>query len=98
MPLLNKARDKPTLLVTNSLLWEQPIPQYFALSMVKASQRNLVKSLEMSYPDVHIAMVNVGGIVSPEDKIFNPNAIAEKFWEVYSQDKSQWTFEVNIVG
>lgn len=98
MPLLSEATDKPTLLVTNSMLWHTPFPQYFSLAMVKSSQRNLVKSLEMTYPDIHIALVNVGGIVSPEDKIFNPMAIGEKFFEVYSQEKDQWTFEVNILA
>ena len=66
--------------------------------MVKASQRNLVQCLEATYPDIHIALINVAGIVSPEDKIFNPKAIAEKFWEVYSQDKGQWVSEVNILA
>ena len=98
MPLLSKATDKPTLLVTGGMLWETPIPQFFSLSIVKTSQRNLVRSLAMTYPDVHIAQVNVGGIVSPEDKIFNPTAVAEKFWAVYSEEKDQWTSELNIVA
>ena len=98
IPLLSKATDKPTLLVTNSMLWHTPFPTYFSISLVKTAQRNLVKSLEMTYPDIHIALVNVGGIVNAEDKIFNPKAIGEKFWEVYSQEKDEWTFEVNILA
>lgn len=100
MPLLEKlkATDKPSLLVTNSMLWQSPIPQYFSLSMVKTSQRSLVQSLQQSYPGIHVALVNVGGIVSPEDPVFNPKAIGEKFWEVYEQKKEQWTSEVNILG
>jgi NAD(P)-dependent dehydrogenase (short-subunit alcohol dehydrogenase family) len=98
MPLLMKATDKPTLLVTGGMLWYTPVPEFFSLSMVKTSQRNLVRTLEMTYPDVNIAQVNVGGVISVEDKIFNPNAIGEKLWEVYAQEKDQWTSEVNILA
>ena len=98
IPLLSKATDKPAFLVTGGMLWETPKPDFFSLSMVKTSQRNLVRSLAMTFSDVHIALVNVGGIVSPEDKIFNPTAVAEKFWDVYSEGKGQWTSEVNILA
>lgn len=50
--------------MTSSLLWQSPIPALFALSMVKASQRNLVQSLAAEYPDIHTALLNVGGPVS----------------------------------
>ncbi|KAG0645479.1 hypothetical protein D0Z07_8592 [Hyphodiscus hymeniophilus] len=98
MPLLTKSVDKPSLLVTNSMMWKRPVPQYFALSMVKTSQRTLVQMLKTSYPDVHVAMVNVEGIVSPKDPIFSPKAIGEKIWEVYEQDKGNWTLEENILA
>lgn len=98
MPLLEKlkANDKPSLLVTNSLLWQFPVPQYFALSMVKTSQRCLVRCLEQTYPDVHVALINVGGIVSLQDPVNNPKAIGEKFWEAYEQEKGEWTVDVNM--
>lgn len=100
LPLLSKmkAEQHPSFLVTSSLLWKYPFPMFFSLSMVKASQRNLVESLKLSFPDVHIALLNVGGQVSPEDKYYNPPAIAEKFWELYSQEKSAWTFDLDLVA
>jgi hypothetical protein len=61
----------------------------FSLSMAKAAQRNLVLSLHESYLQVHIALLNVCGAVSKEDKNLNPGAIAEKFWELYSQEEEQ---------
>ena len=66
--------------------------------MVKTSQRNLVQSLKATYLDVHIAMVNVAGIVSPEDPVFNPKAIGERIWEVYGREKSDWELEENILA
>lgn len=66
--------------------------------MAKASQRNLVQSLQKTYPTVHIALLNVGGPVSQEDAYLNPPAIAEKFWELYSQEKEDWTGELNVLA
>jgi hypothetical protein len=98
LPILAKAPDAPSFLVTSSLLWADPFPMFFSLSMVKASQRNLVQSLQKTYPNVHIALVNVGGQVSKQDKYLNPDAIGKKFWELYSQEKEDWTLELNIMG
>ena len=70
----------------------------FSLSMAKAAQRNLVPSLHESYPQVHIALLNVGGAVSKEDKNLNPNAIAENFWGLYSQEEEQWILELDVLG
>jgi hypothetical protein len=67
LPILQQATDKPSFLVTSSFLWEDPIPMLFSLSMVKASQRNLVQSLQKMNSGVHIALLNVAGPVSPED-------------------------------
>jgi NAD(P)-dependent dehydrogenase (short-subunit alcohol dehydrogenase family) len=77
LPLLSalKPEDKPSLLVTSSLLPQQPVPQVFSLSLAKASQRNLVQSLAMTHPDVHVALLNVGGPVSREDRWFNQPAV-----------------------
>lgn len=100
LPLLSKMKEeqKPSFLVTGGLLWKYPLPAFFSLSMVKTSQRNLVESLKLSFPDIHIALLNVGGVVSPEDKSLNPPAIAEKFWELYSQEKSAWTLDLDMLA
>lgn len=66
--------------------------------MVKASQRNLVHSLHKLNPEVHIALLNVGGPVSLDDPFLNPTAIAEKYWELYSQPKEEWTMDFNVMG
>ncbi|KAG4433582.1 hypothetical protein IFR05_010929 [Cadophora sp. M221] len=100
MPILTKlpVEQKPSFLVTSSLLWKYPYPAFFSLSMVKASQRVLVQTLGLSFPDVHCALLNVGGQVSEDDKFLNPTAIAEKFWELYDQEKEAWTLDLDVMG
>jgi hypothetical protein len=99
LPILSKAptSSNPSLLVTSSLLWKEPYPPFFALSLVKASQRNLVQTLAATYPDIHLALLNVGGIVNKEDKYLNPDAIAEHYWDLYAQKKEEWTFDLDVL-
>ncbi|KAM0816683.1 putative short-chain alcohol [Seiridium cardinale] len=89
---------KPALIVTSSLLPQHPIPQVFALSLVKAAQRNLMQSLSMTYAStgVHLGLVNVGGPVTPEHETLNPTNIASKTWEWFSLPREDQTFEVLI--
>lgn len=80
------------------MLPQNPIPQLFALSLVKAAQRNLAQSLNMTYgpQGIHVGLINVGGPVSPEDKVWNPTNIACKAWDWFLQSKDKPTFEVLI--
>lgn len=98
LPILSKVKDaNPALLITSSLFAIDPMPQFFGLLMVKAAQRSLVKSIQKVYgKDVHIAMVNVNGVVSPDDPKLNPDLIAEKFWGLYEQEKGKWADQVNV--
>ncbi|KAK2630095.1 hypothetical protein QTJ16_000915 [Diplocarpon rosae] len=100
MPLLSKkpAAEAPSLLVTSSLLWRDPYPAFFSLSMVKSSQRNLVQSLGLAFPTVHCALLNVGGQVRVEDKFLNPTSIAERYWELYEQKQDAWTLDLDVLG
>lgn len=77
---------KPALLVTNSYLPWNPVPLYISLSLVKASQRNLIQNISRAFPDsgVHFALINAEGIVNTENKVLNPRTIAQRavaFWE-----------------
>lgn len=81
--------------MTSSALPQEPIPALFALSLTKAAQRNLAQSLHMTYgpQGVHIGVVNVAGVVSPEEKERNPTNIAARTWEWYEKGAK---FEVVI--
>lgn len=90
------AAAMPALIVTSSMLPQHPIPQLFALSLVKAAQRNLMQSLSMTYESILVGLINVGGQVSPDHEIHNPANIAAKSWEWFSQWKEHKSFEVQI--
>jgi hypothetical protein len=88
---------KPALIVTNSHLPWDPVPQLLSLSLVKASQRNMVQSFQRAFGDsgIHVGLISVEGSVTPENKVLNPTTIAEKaveFWE----KKEKGKLEVNI--
>ncbi|EFQ89014.1 hypothetical protein PTNB73_00220 [Pyrenophora teres f. teres] len=82
----SKPSYKPALLVTNSHLPWDPVPQLLSLSVVKAAQKNMVDSLSRAFSSsgVHVGLLHVEGVVAPENKVLNPKTIAEravKFWE-----------------
>jgi len=88
---------KPALLVTNSHLPWDPVPQLLSLSLVKAAQRNMVQSLQRAFggSGVQIGLVSVEGVVAPENRVRNPRTIAEmavEFWERGEEER----LEVNI--
>ncbi|KAF6816169.1 short-chain dehydrogenase reductase sdr [Colletotrichum musicola] len=88
----------PALLVTSSRLPQEPIPQVFALSLVKAAQRNLVQSLRMTYESqgVHVGLIVVGGAVAEDHPTLNPGNIAERTWAWFKGIKESPSLEVNI--
>jgi NAD(P)-dependent dehydrogenase (short-subunit alcohol dehydrogenase family) len=87
IPLLKQSRSpdsSPSFFVTSTTqLYKEPVPPLFSLSAVKSAQRALVLSLHAFYgKDVHIALLSVGGVVSPEKKNLSPSNIADKCWEL----------------
>jgi hypothetical protein len=96
MPLLAKERDNPSFLVTSGLLHDDPVPILFSLSIAKAAQRTLVLSLQRLYPDIHVALLLIGGGVSFEEKERNPANIANELWKLYVQQQKEWAVEVTL--
>ncbi|KAM0801456.1 hypothetical protein BDR22DRAFT_847465 [Usnea florida] len=85
----------PALFVTSSALIHQPFAPVFSLSMAKAAQASLLKLLAADNEGVvHVALVTVGGQVTPDEKVNNPPNIATKFWELYEQKNGSWQFEM----
>lgn len=89
---------RPALLVTSSLLPLHPVPQFFALSLVKAAQRNMAQSMHMTYAaqGVAVGLINVGGPVSPDHPSRNPSNIAARSWDWFAGLKEKPSFEVVI--
>lgn len=68
-----------------------------SLSMVKSAQRALVLSLHAKFgSEVHIALLSVGGVVSPDAKGLSPDSIADECWALYKQPRDKWEREVEI--
>lgn len=88
----------PSLIVTSSMLPVDPVPYVFSLALVKAAQRNLIQSLQMTYGSegILIGIINVGGPVTPVHEAWNPPNIAARAWEWFAQSKTNPTFEVII--
>ncbi|KEF51485.1 uncharacterized protein A1O9_12402 [Exophiala aquamarina CBS 119918] len=102
LPHLNSVAQepgtRPSFLFGNSGIYEYPISDFFSLSMQKAAQTNFAGSFsQIAGPKgIHVASVNIGGIISDGDPEMNAKLIASKLWELYSQDKDNWSFEVKV--
>nr|POF05472.1 dehydrogenase/reductase sdr family member 12 [Quercus suber] len=99
VPILQKKSEdaSPSFIVTStSQLYKEPLPELVSLSMVKSAQRALVFSLNAKFPEVHFALLSVGGVVSPDAKNLNPENIAHRCWELYKQPRQNWKREEEI--
>ena len=93
---LYKEIGKGNLFFTGGGLGINPMPEYLGIGMSKAALKNMVEatSLVMKDTDVHVAVVTVTGIIGGEDPKFAPSLIAEKYWELYQQDKPEFQTEI----
>ncbi|MFW9823486.1 MAG: SDR family NAD(P)-dependent oxidoreductase [Candidatus Thorarchaeota archaeon] len=92
-----KANNEGTILVTGGHLGIEPHKEFASLSIGKGALINLVKTLaaELTPINIHVASVIICGLIKPEDEKYNPNAIAENYWKLYTQKKED--FEVEIL-
>jgi hypothetical protein len=89
--------SKATFLVTGGSIWKDPNPARMSLSLNKAAQHSLAMSLAKVYEPlgVHVAILNVNNIVYPEKG--DPETVAEKFWDLYTQEREQWTRSEDVL-
>jgi NAD(P)-dependent dehydrogenase (short-subunit alcohol dehydrogenase family) len=84
-------------------------PMTAAFAPAKAAQRSLAQSLAKTLgpQGIHVALVVVDGVIDipatraflrdrPDDFFLKPDAIAEAIWHLVQQDRSAWTFEVDL--
>lgn len=92
-----KANKGGTILVTGGHLGIEPHKEFASLSIGKGALINLVKTLaaELTPKNIHVASVIICGLIKPEDEKYNPSAIAENYWKLYTQKKED--FEVEIL-
>ncbi len=86
-----------TFIITGGL--PEPVPESFSLSLGKAGVRTLAGLLdqELRPSGVHVTAVTVYGAVGP-GSAFDPDEIAEAYWQLYRQPRREWTPEVAYAG
>lgn len=93
-----KALCRPSFLLSGSGINYKPIPQLFSLSMQKAAQANLLKSLEHMYgpKGVHVARLDINGFVREDDDTMAPARCAEQHWRLSQQQQKDWDQVVDV--
>ena len=83
------AEKSGAILITGGGLALQPYADYLPLSMDKAALRAMVQALTpvLNKKGVYIGTVQVTGAIG-SNEYFAPKTIAEKFWELYSERKT----------
>ncbi len=90
-------RKSGTILFTGGMLAINPVPSRASASISKAGLRNLSFTLadELSPFNIHVATVTIGGVVK-EGTFFDPDLIAEAYWELYNtKDKKEIIYKPN---
>jgi NAD(P)-dependent dehydrogenase (short-subunit alcohol dehydrogenase family) len=90
-------RGHGTFLITGGM--PVALPGFVSLSLGKAGVRALTELLDAQFgaAGVHVATVTVGGAVSPGGA-FDPDDIAERYWQLHRQAPGSWEREVRHGG
>jgi NAD(P)-dependent dehydrogenase (short-subunit alcohol dehydrogenase family) len=83
--------------------------KFAAFAQAKAAQRSLAQSMARHWGSrgIHVGLLIIDGVVDtpkrssvmpdhPEDRLMKPSAIAEAAWTLAHQDRSAWTFEMDL--
>jgi NAD(P)-dependent dehydrogenase (short-subunit alcohol dehydrogenase family) len=100
-------RRQGAVLFTGASASVKGYPQSAPFAMGKFALRGLAQSMarELSPQGIHVAhFVIDGGIRNPgrtepadrPDSMLDPDAIAQTYWQVLRQDRSAWTWEVEL--
>lgn len=97
-----------TILLTGASAGVKGYPQSAAFAMGKFGLRGLAQSMarELHPKNVHVAHIVIdGGIANPhrqrtqepgEDKLLEPDAIAESYLQLHRQHRSAWSWELEV--
>ncbi len=90
-----KAQKRGTILFTGGGLALELFPTHASLAVGKAGIRSLALSLygELQPVGIHVATVTIAGLVKPST-LFDPDVIAEKYWNLYMQPVGSWEREI----
>ncbi len=100
-------KESGAILFTGASASVKGYPQSSAFAMGKFALRGLAQSLarELSPQGIHVAHFVIDGAIrnpgrmepaDQPDSMLDPDAIAETYWHVLMQDRSAWTWEVEL--
>ena len=91
-------RGAGKILLTGGGFALSPHPEFLSLSVGKAGIRALTQGVFDGFKEkgVHISTVTIATFVDPGSK--EASDIAEHFWQLYSQPKDQWDWEIQYSG
>ncbi|HJU83141.1 MAG TPA: SDR family NAD(P)-dependent oxidoreductase [Holophagaceae bacterium] len=94
-----KAKNHGSILLTGGGSGLSPFASGASLSVGKASQRSLLLSLvqELQGTGIHAATVTICGMIQP-GTAFDPDQLAEHFWQLHAQPKGAFEVERIIKG
>jgi len=89
-----RQRNSGCLFFTGGGLALKPWPPSTGLGMAKAALRNLTASLaiDLAATNIHAATVIINGLVGKPG--FEPEVIADRFWELYEQPGGEFSAEI----
>jgi short-subunit dehydrogenase len=103
------ARGRGALVVTGNTSALRGKASFAAFAPTKAAQRILAQSIarDVGPKGVHVAYVVVDAVIDvpwtrqafagrPDDFFIQPRAIADEIWHVVHQDRSAWSFDVEL--
>ncbi|WP_298850317.1 SDR family NAD(P)-dependent oxidoreductase [uncultured Ruegeria sp.] len=104
------ARGSGAIVVTGNTAALRGVPNYALFAPTKAAQRIFAQALarELGPKGIHIAYVVIDAAIDtpwtrvplnpdmPEDFFSKPNAIAEEVYHIAHQDRSTWSFDVEL--
>ncbi|KAJ8600928.1 hypothetical protein CTAYLR_005049 [Chrysophaeum taylorii] len=93
-----QARGAGCVIITGATASLRGKPFTSAFAAAKAAQRSLAQSLarQLGPKYVHVCLAIIDGAVGKGEGRIDPDSIANTYWNLYSQDKSCWTFELDV--
>ncbi len=102
-------RGSGTLIVTGNTSALRGRAKFAGFAPTKAAQRILAESIarEVGAKGVHVAYVVIDAVIdvpwarerfpeAPDDFFIKPSAIADEVWHLVTQDRSAWSFNVEV--
>ena len=98
-----------TMIVTGATASLRGGAAFAAFAPAKAAQRSLAQSMArlLGPKGIHVVYAVIDGVIdmpttrafmanAPKESFLSPDAIAESYWWLTQQDRSAWTFELDL--